>query len=76
MCLDSGVNYYSTTPKTPDGAGYTTADVTKGTEKYSKVYDSSNKDITDSVEYDTSTSKYKKKQTTDAAVDSYAGAGY
>lgn len=75
MCLDSGVNYYSTTPKTPDGAGYTTAEVTKDKDKYTKVYDSNNSDITDSVEFDSSTSKYKKKQTTDAAVDSYAG-GY
>jgi hypothetical protein len=73
MCLDSG-GYYNTTPKAPDGAGYTVADVTKGTDKYSKVYDKDNKDITSDVEYDTSTSKYKKKQTTNAAVDSYAGA--
>ena len=59
----------------PAGAGMTVADVDTGTSKYSKVYDKDNNDITNDVEYDTTVSKYRKKQTTNTAVDNYAG-GY
>ncbi len=73
MCIMSTASTVAKAAE-PAGAGYTVADVDTGSSKYSKVYDKDNKDITSDVEYDTSTSKYKKKQTTNAAVDSYAGA--
>jgi len=74
MCLMDSPSYPSK-PPAPAGAGYTVADVDTGKDKYTKVYDDKQNDITSDVEYDSSTSKYKKKQTTNAAVDSYAS-GY
>lgn len=62
-------------PPTPAGAGMTVADVDTGKDKYTKVYDEKQNDITNDVTFDSKASKYRKKQTTDAAIDTYAG-GY
>ncbi len=72
MCLADTPSY--TKAPAPAGAGFTVADVDTGSSKYTKVYDDKQNDVTDSVEYDSSTSKYKKKQTTNSAVDAYASA--
>lgn len=71
MCLSSSPSY-PTTPPRPAGAGFTVTDVeVDPTNKYTKVYDENQKDVTSEVEK-TADNKYKKR-TTDPAVDGYAG---
>jgi hypothetical protein len=71
MCLSSGSSAPAPAPR-PAGAGFTVADVDTDTSKYTKVYDENQKDITSEV-VKTPDNKYKKRQTTDAAIDTYAG---
>lgn len=74
MCLDTP-SYVASAPKTPDGAGFTVANVDKGTSKYTKVYEG-DKDVTEDVELNSATNKYRKRPppTTNEAIDNYAGA--
>lgn len=71
MCMDSPTMSVMPPPR-PAGAGFTVADVDKGTSKYRKVYEG-DQDVTDNVEVDSATNRYVKKRTTNSAIDSYAG---
>jgi hypothetical protein len=62
MCLDSGSSAPAPAPR-PAGAGYTVADVDTGSDKYTKVYDENQADITTQVTKNPA-GKYTKKTST------------
>lgn len=71
MCLSSGYSAPSAPPR-PAGAGFTVTDVeVDPSNKYTKVYDENQKDVTSEVEK-TSDNKYKKRQSNES-IDAYAG---
>lgn len=59
MCLDSGGGSPAPAPR-PAGVGFTVADVDTGADKYTKVYDENQKDVTSQVEKNPA-GKYTKK---------------
>lgn len=62
MCLNSGSNAAPPAPR-PAGAGFTVADVDTGTDKYTKVYDENQSDVTSQVSKNPA-GKYVKKTST------------
>lgn len=73
MCLDSGGGTRAPAPR-PAGVGFTVADVDTGTDKYTKVYDENQKDVTSQVEKN-SQGKYLKKTASTTSPDLQVG-GY